>query len=150
MASATSRLPLRQQLWSNRHASGSHQSLSQGNPSWPSEPFNEEQVNSCPVNDFPPKCSACLKSIEMGSQRGAATALAIQTLACFILINHVDMSNMQQQKFCRQGKTVRCNHLGFSNDTASMQLLGRKSVHGCKCTLRKSGGFQVPSLCFPP
>lgn len=133
-------------MWSNRHTSDSHQSLSQGNLSWPSE-----QVTSCPVNDFPPKSPACLKSIEMQSQRGAATSLAIQTLACFILINHVDMSNMQQQKFCRQGKnSVHCNHLGFSNDSASTQLLGRESVHGCKCTLGKSAGFQVPSLCSPP
>lgn len=113
MASGTSHLPLRQQLWSNRHASNSHQSLSQGNLSWPSEPFNEEQVTSCPVNDFPPKSSACLKSIDMGNQRGAATALAIQTLACFILINHVDMPNMQQQKFCRQGKLCTAAIWGF-------------------------------------
>lgn len=33
-------------------ASDSHQSLSQSNPPWPSEPFNKEQVVSCPVNDF--------------------------------------------------------------------------------------------------
>lgn len=36
--------PLGQQLWSNRHASDSHQSLSQGKRSWPSQPFNESRL----------------------------------------------------------------------------------------------------------
>lgn len=31
-----------------------------------------------------------------------------------------------------------------------MQLLGRRSVHSHKCTVRKSGSFQVSSFCFPP
>lgn len=53
------------------------------------------------------------------------------------------MPNMQWQKFCRQGK-FHCRHLGFSNDMASMQLLGRSH----KCTVRKSGGFQVSLFSF--
>lgn len=76
-------------------ASDSQRSLSQSNPSWPSQPFNKEQVISCPVDDFRPKSWTCLKSTDMRSQCGAVMALAIQTLAYLILINHIDMPNMQ-------------------------------------------------------
>lgn len=75
-------------------------------------PGNQKQVTSCPVDISPLKSSARLKSIERESQHGAGMALAIQTLACFILINHIDMPNIQLQ-FCCQKKLRAAAIWGF-------------------------------------
>lgn len=58
----------------------------------------------------------------------------------------------KQWNFCHQEKLwCTSTTLGFLMvPCASTQLLGRKSIQGCICKLRKFWGFQVPSLCSPP
>lgn len=106
VGSAASQSPLRQQLWSNWQVSDPNQSLSWSNLSWSSESLMRSRLLHV-------QWTTSFQTVQHASKAwGDNAVLAIQILAYFIFLNHVDMPNMQQQKFCCQGKLCATQPFG--------------------------------------